>query len=606
MQRNYPLLAALTVCIVLLASYGTYRLFEVWSLPLGVDIQDGQTAVLQPLGGVPMPEGFQPGDRIELAAQPQATRIAILIDILSTNFGQTFPADGAYDFVVQRDSGPVTLTAHVIETSRVSSFRPALWLTLSISIVTGIMALLTLWRGRDRAALGLIFFTVAVALSSVMLMPADGMWGLFIFAACNSLYLVGRIGLYLLADAVARPILSPRARKLWLIAFVIVAFAGAGLNSVGGPLLYAFTGWSVGIAPVFGIVWSMGYLVPTLMLFACYSQANQEQRLRLRWLMWSSAVFTAGVFPSNWPIVNPLFALTFTDTTQFLGIAGMMYAVLRHRVTDVSVVLDRTLVYGATTSLVVGVIAAMNSLALRATLGEGAGLLLQVVVPLALGIVLGKVRSYMDIAVEQVFFRSKYLADRALRNFGKQCAYITDVGKLLDASVTELRKHSRSPAVALYEAGVGSYARLRSAGESSFADIIDLDDPALVAVRAEMKPIELSELDSALGKDGCVFPIEVLGHLRGVMVCANRPGEHFSKDEKTLLGSVVREVGAAWRILKSRENEEFVLAVAAGHIKPAAVRKRAQALAAGADAARPGPARAVRVAGRSRRAATVG
>ncbi|HEY1991120.1 MAG TPA: hypothetical protein VGH71_01575 [Gammaproteobacteria bacterium] len=581
MQRNYTLLAALTICIVMLLSYGTFRLFQIWSLPLGVDIQDGRTATLQPLGGMPMPEGFRPGDQIELSAQPQATRIAILIDILSVNLGQSLPAEGAYDFVVRRDTGPVVVTAHAIDVSSLSNFRPALCLAVSIGLLTGVMALLTLWRGRDRAAVGLAIFTTSLTLSGAILMPRDGATGVLIFTLDNLLFLVGRVGLYLMADAIAKSILSRRARTGWLTVFVVVALAGAGLNSIGGPVLYAFTGWSSGIAPSLGMLWSMSYLVPTLMLFACYRRAGQEQRLRLRWLMWSSVVYTAGVFTSNWPVVNPLFSLTFTDGTQFLGVAGMLYAVLRHQVLDVSVVIDKTLVYGATTSLVVGVIAAMNSLALRATLGEGAGLLLQLVVPLALGIVLGKVRGYMDLAVERVFFRTKYLADKALRNFGKQCAYITDMGKLLDASVTELRKHSRSPAVALYEAGSGCYACLRSAGEASFARVIDLDDPALVAVRAEMKPVELSELDSALGKDGCVFPIEVLGHLRGVMVCANRPGEHFSKDEKGLLAEVVRDVGAAWRILKSRENEEFVLAVAQGNIKATAVRKRAKLLATG-------------------------
>lgn len=581
MQRNYTLLAALSVAIVMLLSYGTYRLFDIWSLPLSVDIRDGQTATLEPLGGMPMPEGFQPGDRIELAAQPQATRIAILIDILSTNLGQSFPADGAYAFVVQRPTGPVTVTAHAIDVSPLSSFRPALWIAVCIGLLTGTMALLTLWRGRDRAAVGLALFTASLTYSGTLLSPQDGMTGLTIFVVDNLLFLMGRVGLYIMVDAIAGPILSKRARAAWLLVFVVVALAGAGLNSIGGPILYALTGWSAGIAPSFGIVWSMSYLVPALVLFACYRRATQEQRLRLRWLMWSSVVYTAGVFTSNWPVVNPLFSLTFTDGTQFLGVAGMLYAILRHRVMDVSVVIDKTLVYGFTTSLVVGVIAAMNSLALRATLGEGAGLLLQVVVPLALGIVLGKVRGYMDMAVERIFFRSKYLAEKALRSFGRQCAYITDVGKLLDAAVAEIRKHSRIPAVALYEAGTGCYACLRSAGDGSFTRVVDLDDPALVAVRAEMRPVELSDVDSAFGSDGCVFPIDVLGHLRGVMVCANRPGEHFSKDEKGLLAEVVRDVGAAWRILKSRENEEFVLAVAEGSIKPTAMRRRAKQLANG-------------------------
>ena len=581
MQRNYTLLAALTVFIVLCTSYGAFMTFRVWSLPVAIDLGDGRIGTLEPFPGMAMPDGLLAGDRIDLPTQSEATRIAIEIGTLSTTLGQSLAVDGTYDFIVTRKTGTVTVPVHAVDVSRVPSFTPSVFIVFSISLVTAVLALLILWRGRDRAAAGMAIWTVGLSTSGSLLLPLDGLPGLAILIVSGVFILMARVGFYLMADAIARPILSSRARAGWLVLFLVLLGAGAATTAVGGPLLYAFTGWGLAITPRIGILLSASYLVPVLMLFACYQRASQEQRLRLRWMLWSSVLYTAGIFTSNTPVISPLFSLTFTDATQLLGIAGMLYAVLRHRVMDVSVVIDKTLVYGATTSLVVGVIAAMNSLALRATLGEGTSLLLQVVVPLALGIVLGKLRGYMDMAVERVFFRAKYLADKALRNFGKQCAYITDMARLLDASVTELRKHSRSPAVALYEAGTGCYACLRSAGETGFARVIDLDDPALVAVRAEMRPVELSELDSAFGKDGCVFPIEVLGHLRGVMVCANRPGEHFSNDEKALLGSVVRDVGAAWRILKSRENEEFVLAVAQGSIKATAVRKRAKALTHG-------------------------
>ena len=72
----------------------------------------------------------------------------------------------------------------------------------------------------------------------------------------------------------------------------------------------------------------------------------------------------------------------------------------------------------------------------------------------------------------------------------------------------------------------------------------------------------------------------VLGVLRGVMVCANRPGEHLAADEKTLLSEVARAVGAAWRILRARDNEELVRALAKGTLKPTAARARAKALEA--------------------------
>ena len=66
----------------------------------------------------------------------------------------------------------------------------------------------------------------------------------------------------------------------------------------------------------------------------------------------------------------------------------------------------------------------------------------------------------------------------------------------------------------------------------------------------------------------------------GVLVCANRPGTHFAAGERELLTEVARALGAAWRILRARENEEFVWAVALGKLKPAAARTRAKSLTA--------------------------
>ncbi|HVC37546.1 MAG TPA: hypothetical protein VNF46_04000, partial [Gammaproteobacteria bacterium] len=86
------------------------------------------------------------------------------------------------------------------------------------------------------------------------------------------------------------------------------------------------------------------------------------------------------------------------------------------------------------------------------------------------------------------------------------------------------------------------------------------------------------DMESALGADSCVFPMMVLGVLRGVLVCANRPGERYAADDKKLLTHVARDIGAAWRILKARENEEFVRTVARGQLDLDTAKARAQAL----------------------------
>ena len=103
---------------------------------------------------------------------------------------------------------------------------------------------------------------------------------------------------------------------------------------------------------------------------------------------------------------------------------GMAYALLRHRVVDVSIVVDRALViYGTVTALVVGMVAAINAARrLKLALPPGAGILgLQVVIPPRPG---HRARpgapGFLDRVVEQrVFFRRKYLAEKALGTFAR-------------------------------------------------------------------------------------------------------------------------------------------------------------------------------------------
>jgi hypothetical protein len=281
---------------------------------------------------------------------------------------------------------------------------------------------------------------------------------------------------------------------------------------------------------------------------------------------------------ANTPFLGLHLSLLISDILSVLSMAGFVYAVLRHRVVDVSVLLDRTLVYGATTALVVGVIAAMNSLALRATLGEGAGLLLQVVIPLALGIVLTRVRAFLDRVVERVFFRKKYLADKALRRFARLAPSYEHPDALLTAAMENIRQHLGSRGVAVYERRGEDYACLRQEGEVPYPVRVKTDDTAFVAARAHQDDIDLAELDSALGADGSVFPMVAHGELQAVLVCANLPGERYPADERALLAHVAHQMGMALYVLRMEAKAKVVDALARGTLDPSAARDRALAL----------------------------
>ncbi len=561
MQRHYMLLSLLTTFIVGITIVSGYIDLKVSGLPVEIDIVSAHTAVIKPIAGIPLPQGMQSGDRLKFAAQPLSTRIVIGINILSQYLQATLPLDHVYDFVIERDKNAITVPVTSVKLGTTSRLQTFQWMNVISLVITAFLALLAVWRGRDRAAAGMALWTTGFLTGSIIF-PLDGWSGLTVISAANIGNLLGRIGLYIMVDAVAQPILSRGMRRLYLGIFVLILVAGAGLYSLGGPVLYALTGWAGGLLPSSGLVWSASYLVPILLLFSCYQRATQTQRLRLRWMLWSGVMFVVGIIASNTPILSLQISLVTTYVCQLIGMIGFLYTVLRHRVVDVSVVLDRTLVYGAITALVVGVLAAVNSLVQHAALGTNASLLLQVAVPLALGIVLTRLRTYLDKIVERVFFRKRYLADKALRRFAQICGSFKQADELMATAIAEIRQHLGARGVAIYERRDDHYIRVCHEGDVHYPTQIKIDDTAFVAARADQNDIDLSELHSSLGTDGYVFTMAAHGEMQYALICANRPGEHYPADDRALLAHVAHEMGMALYALRMRAQSQVMEALA--------------------------------------------
>ena len=576
MIRHRAVLVSVTLGIIALLASNGYAAFHLGSLPFTPRFVDAHTAVVEPLSGAPLPQNLQDGDQIDIPSLDQSARAALFAGGAQDS---NMASGVTYQFAI-RHGATITM---VPVTTGVQSLSPIKrltirWIWVYMEIVLAIVTLLALWKGRDNAARFLALWGIAYLIGgSLIRMPFSG----FTLYEANLieylLFFIGRFALYGVAESLAGNALSEAIRTTLRITLALTLVAGLTVV-LGGAWLLVYRGSAVWIDPALTWLIAAPYMVTAAVLFFAVYRASGVQKIRIQWMLWSLVPFFVGVLARDISVLGYVGTLALNSVGVSLGVSGFLYAILRHRMVDVSVIIDKTLVYGATTTLVVGVIAAVNSLALRATLGEGASLLLQVVVPLALGIVLGKVRTYMDRLVERVFFRKKYLAEKALRSFARHSGHIENVQRLLDMAVAELRRHTRSPSLALYEITENGYMRVRQSGDASYPQHLDNDDPAVVAARAERKAMELSDFTSSLGKEGCLIPITVLGRLRGVLVLANRPGEHYASDEKKLLTRVVRDIGAAWRILRARDNEEFVRAVARGTIKPAAAKRRAQSL----------------------------
>jgi hypothetical protein len=108
----------------------------------------------------------------------------------------------------------------------------------------------------------------------------------------------------------------------------------------------------------------------------------------------------------------------------FTGFAGtltvvmpitLLYAILRRHVIDVRFVISRTVVYGAVTTLIVGVIAVVDFLTSQYLYGLRIALAIDALVTIALGVALHRMYGAIENAVDFIIYRRKHEAESYLK-----------------------------------------------------------------------------------------------------------------------------------------------------------------------------------------------
>ncbi|MGH8225117.1 MAG: GAF domain-containing protein, partial [Gammaproteobacteria bacterium] len=433
-----------------------------------------------------------------------------------------------------------------------------------------------LWRGRDRTAWGIAAWAIAFQFGMACVeVPSFDQLAFGLGFASQIGFLLARIGFFVMADAIAAPALGPRTRRLFRYVFVASLVLGYAYELVYTLLLV----YDATLIPqIAASIWVLPYAIATVMLLAAHHGAAPAARPRLRWMFWSAVVLVFGIYLSNVPLFGYPGSLLIEILAYIIAFIGLLYSVLRHRVVDMTFVLNRAIVYSITLTIVVAIFMLLESFLEKLALSEGASFALELGVPLVIGFSLEAVRKRLERLGELLFFRRKFRNDAALRAFAHQCSYIENPDHLLEQTMRELLTHTDTPAVAIYWQEQEGYRRLAEGGAKCYPPHMDVDDRAIVALRAERKTTDLEELGSALGADGLLMPMTIRGELLGAIVIANRPGEHYAPDDQELLEHLVHEVGSALHALHARENARLVTAIAEGKLSGAETFERARAL----------------------------
>ncbi len=246
---------------------------------------------------------------------------------------------------------------------------------------------------------------------------------------------------------------------------------------------------------------------------------------------------------------NPLY-----DVNVVLSLAGPLlfaYAVLRHKVIDIGFVINRTLVYGSISVIMLSAFALLewavgHVLQLE---GRNANAVLDAAIAVLITLSFTRVHAFVERYVEALFFRSWHENETRLSRFVADAGFVTREETLKGQWARELARFTGGAPVGLYfEGAEGNYRAFDAA--PAFPATLDRDEPALVAMRAQRRAIDPAETASALAA-ALALPMLHRGQLFGFVVLGPKPSTGaYRPDEVSALSHAAHQVGLDTHALK--------------------------------------------------------
>ena len=257
---------------------------------------------------------------------------------------------------------------------------------------------------------------------------------------------------------------SPRWRPVaWCAGLGIVGFV-VSYATDAGPLEefpqivnpYGFDSPVLGVVGVAGALVAGGSMVASaISLIVRMRRAGSEQRQQIKWLAYGGAVVVGTIFVGSvisiWsgPISIAIIGVALLGVPVFTGIA-----IVRHRLYDIDVVINLTLVYAilsATLAVVYfGSIVLLQRVFAGLTDQEKLPQLAIVVSTLVIAALFNPLRRRIQSFIDRRFYRRKYDVRQTLETFSAKLRDETDLSTLSDELVGVIRETMQPEHVSLW------------------------------------------------------------------------------------------------------------------------------------------------------------
>ncbi|MBV8198975.1 MAG: hypothetical protein JO263_12655 [Candidatus Eremiobacteraeota bacterium] len=509
-------------------------------------------------GGPAERAGMREGDLVDVRGLPVRDRLSLM--------GQP-QAGRPLTFAVRRGDVGLHVTVVPGPFSFARFWQYAVWELSSLWLL--LFAAVIAWR-RPYADNNLLLSTVLVcAAIGVSSMPLFFGWpSAWPYVATALIGQAMPLSLALwatLASSFARPLSTGRGIALGvcyvLVAASIALGSGTPDYSLGlAPLLGILTLWydpTVFIGPMWMLLVGGVAALALLCSVLAVSAAHGADRQRAAWLLAPLGAFfiayqTPPLTVHFLPYATVLIGGQAFSLTAIVTPLVLTYAALNRRLIDIGFVLNRTVVFAIVSAIVIGAFVLVEWAASQwfVNASHTTSLMIGAVVALGLGLSMSYIHRYVDRFVDRAFFHKRHEDESALRRFAHESSYINDSTTLLERALRTVREHTTADSAEIFVRN-GSATYVSGSGDGALE--ISENDPAIVALSAWNKPLDLHGLVESGLPGELAFPMMSRGRLVGALVCGpKRDGETYAPDESDALLVLAHGVGGALDVLDAK------------------------------------------------------
>ena len=297
------------------------------------------------------------------------------------------------------------------------------------------------------------------------------------------------------------------------------------------------------------------YVAAATILIATYVQAHGSERQRLKWAVVGMIITFAAQITNYIP--GPVLLPPLAQIVSIVMPISVAYAALRHRLIDVEFVVNRAIIYGVLTALLLSFVSLIDWLTSHYISEYHLALYAEAGATIAIGFALDRLHGGLENITDRFFFRSRHIAEQQLERVAKSLVFATRLESIEEALIDEPARwlSLASATIFRHDDESGTFVRGHSIGWnedelSSFAD----DAPIARYLHADRKAItagaaawHVRDLPGGANAPALYIPIFSRNRLHAIAVY----GAHVNSalpdpGEAGMLERLAPEAGAAF------------------------------------------------------------